>query len=159
MSWTQTLTNEIITSVEWCPNDPNIAYAGGREHFYRSDDGGLTWTMVSGQNYYWGPPGTVAGFPIDILVDPDDSFTLFVNNYGGGTVKSTDGGVTWTIASQGYTGAMLYDVSTHPMGSRHRVYHGKNGHISHPERGRYLGRVDLPSCRADRDLFCRSKAG
>jgi photosystem II stability/assembly factor-like uncharacterized protein len=114
LSWTQTLTNDIITSVEWSPSMTNVAYAGGREHFYKSTNGGISWDMVAGQTFPWGPPGIVAGFPIDVLVDPVEPLTLFANNYGGGTVKSIDGGVNWTLASQGYTGALLYDVSIHP---------------------------------------------
>lgn len=113
-TWTKTLSNETITSVEYAPSAPNIAYAGSRLRFHRSDDGGQTWKVVSGEKYPWGPPGVLAGFPIDILVDPDDPNTLFVNNYGGGNVKSTDGGKSWTIASRGYTGALLFDVEIDP---------------------------------------------
>jgi photosystem II stability/assembly factor-like uncharacterized protein len=113
-SWYKTLDDDIITSVEFSPSNPKIAYAGGRNNFYRSEDGGLTWTPVAGmkspQEFPWGPPGTVAGFPIDLLVDPGNPDVIFANNYGGGNVKSEDGGVHWTIASQGYTGALLYDV-------------------------------------------------
>jgi len=112
--WIQTLKDEIITSVEFAPSNPNIAYAGGRHNFYASDDSGKTWQRVSGGKEPWGPPGVIAGFPIDILVDPDDADILFVNNYGGGNVKSTDGGKTWTLASQGYTGALMYDIALHP---------------------------------------------
>ena len=57
----------------------------------------------------------MAGFPIDILVDPNDPSTLFVNNYGGGNIKSTDGGATWSVASQGYTGALMFDADVHPL--------------------------------------------
>jgi photosystem II stability/assembly factor-like uncharacterized protein len=116
-AWTQTLKDEIITSVEFAPSNPDIAYAGGRQHFYSSADGGKTWRMVSGSNQPWGPPGVIAGFPIDILVDPDDPNILFVNNYGGGNVKSTDGGKTWRLASQGYTGALMYDIALDPGNS------------------------------------------
>lgn len=113
-TWRQTLTNDVITSVEFSPSHPNIAYAGGRQRFYRSENGGRSWFIVSGQNYPWGPPGVIAGFPIDILVDPVDPNTLFANNYGGGNVMSRDGGKTWTMASQGYTGALMFDLSVHP---------------------------------------------
>jgi photosystem II stability/assembly factor-like uncharacterized protein len=113
-TWSKTLSNETITSVEYAPSAPDIAYAGSRHRFHRSDDGGRTWHVVSGATYQWGPPGVLAGFPIDILVDPDDPNTLFVNNYGGGNVKSTDGGRNWTVASTGYTGALMFDVEIHP---------------------------------------------
>jgi photosystem II stability/assembly factor-like uncharacterized protein len=114
-SWTKTLENESITSVEFSPSQPNIAYAGSKFRFYRSLDGGHNWTLVAGgPSFWWGPPGAIAGFPIDILVDPNDPFTLFANNYGGGAVKSSDGGETWSVASKGYTGALMYDLAVHP---------------------------------------------
>jgi photosystem II stability/assembly factor-like uncharacterized protein len=121
LTWTQTLTNEIITSVEFAPSNPQIAFAGGRRHFYASDDGGQTWTKLGHEYFPWGPPGIVAGFPIDFLVDPDNPDKIFANNYGGGNVLSTDGGNTWTLASDGYTGALMFDVEAHPT-SRGRVY-------------------------------------
>jgi hypothetical protein len=85
--WTMTLPNDVITAVEFAPSNPQIAYAGGQTKFYRSQDSGEHWTMVAGGTGTWGPPGIVAGFPIDILVDPHDPYTLFVNNYGGGNIK------------------------------------------------------------------------
>jgi photosystem II stability/assembly factor-like uncharacterized protein len=113
-SWTKTLSNDAIISVEFSPSNPNIAYAGSKFRFYRSDDGGHTWDIVAGGPYLWGPPGVIAGFPIDILVDPTHPYTLFANNYGGGNVKSTDGGVTWSLASKGYTGALMFDLAINP---------------------------------------------
>ena len=113
-SWAKTLGNEIITSVEFAPSDPSIAYAAGRHSFYVSRNGGRSWMKVAGFQYPWGPPGVVSGFPIDILVDPDHPGTLFVNNYGGGNVKSIDWGKTWTLSSRGYTGALMFDAEIHP---------------------------------------------
>jgi photosystem II stability/assembly factor-like uncharacterized protein len=53
--WVQVLSpplnrpGEIFTSVEMCPSDPNIVYAGGREAVYRSADAGQTWKLVAGE--------------------------------------------------------------------------------------------------------------
>jgi photosystem II stability/assembly factor-like uncharacterized protein len=113
-TWTKTLGNDEIISVDFSPTQPNVAYAGSKFHFYRSLNGGHTWETVSKGGFCWGPPGIIAGFPIDILVDPRDPFTLFANNYGGGAVKSTDGGVNWLVASKGYTGALMFDLAVHP---------------------------------------------
>ena len=116
-TWTKTLANDAITSVEFSPNDPNIAYAGGQHKIYRSDNGGWDWTPISGVTFPWGPTGAPAGFPIDFLIDQSDPLTIFSNNYGGGNTKSTDGGVTWDLASDGYTGALMLDVAIHPQNS------------------------------------------
>ena len=113
-SWTKTLDDDAIISVEFSPSQPNIAYAGSKFHFYRSEDGGHTWNPVAGGISFWGPHGVIAGFPIDILVDPTHPYTLFANNYGGGNVKSTNGGATWSLASEGYTGALMFDLAIHP---------------------------------------------
>ncbi len=110
-SWTQTLFNDAIISVDFSRSRPMVAYAGSKFRFYQSTDGGDNWTTMAGGPFFWGPPGVVAGFPIDILVDPYDPFTLFANNYGGGNVKSTDGGATWSLASKGYTGALMFDLA------------------------------------------------
>jgi photosystem II stability/assembly factor-like uncharacterized protein len=133
-SWTKTLSNDDIISVEFSPSNPNIAYAGSKFRFYRSDDGGHYWDVVAGGPYLWGPPGIIAGFPIDILVDPTDPYTLFANNYGGGNVKSTDGGATWSLASKGYTGALMFDLAINPnspgfvyAASRSGIFRSRDG--------------------------------
>jgi len=114
-TWAKTLANDIITAVEFSPNNPDLAYAGGQHKVYRSVNGGLDWTPVSGLNYAWGPTGTPAGFPIDFLIDPFtnpiDPEIIFTNNYGGGNIKSIDGGETWSLSSDGYTGALMLDVA------------------------------------------------
>ena len=112
--WVQTLDNEVITSVEFAPSNPNIAIAGGQLHIYISTNGGEDWDMVAGENYPWGPPGIQAGFPIDFLFHPGNPDVIFANNYGGGNVKSTDGGSHWQLASQGYTGALMFGVAMDP---------------------------------------------
>jgi uncharacterized protein (TIGR03437 family) len=56
-----------------------------------------------------------------LQVDPWDPDRIFINNYGGGNFLSEDGGVTWEVASKGYTGAQLHDIDVHP-GDHRRVY-------------------------------------
>ncbi len=101
---------EAMSSVELCPSDPDIAYAGSDKAIYRSEDGGQTWTLVNGGPNGWGPPGVGAGWPIDMQCDPRDPDRVFANNYGGGNFLSEDGGRTWQNASQGYTGAKIHQV-------------------------------------------------
>ncbi|NIW44338.1 MAG: hypothetical protein GWN30_06080, partial [Gammaproteobacteria bacterium] len=82
---------------------------------------------MNGGDNPWGPPGIVAGLPIDILVDPLVTDTLFVNNYGGGNIKSTDGGNTFSLASQGYTGAQLFNVEAFPDNPSRIIVAGRSG--------------------------------
>ena len=110
-SWTKVIAGVIMTTVNFSFSDPNTVYAGSSGAFYRSEDGGSTWskfTNASGTNY--GPNGIRAGFPIDVVVDPENARLLYVNNYGGGVFRSTDGSETWENWSKGYTGAEINDL-------------------------------------------------
>jgi photosystem II stability/assembly factor-like uncharacterized protein len=114
-TWRQTLSVELmIESVEFSTANPQIAYAGGFLAIYRSEDGGLTWNLVSGNEEGWGSPGVMAGHPFDFQVDPRNPDRIFSNQYSGGNFLSLDGGRTWTSASKGYTGAAVRDIAVDP---------------------------------------------
>ncbi|MBT3338418.1 MAG: DUF1080 domain-containing protein [Anaerolineae bacterium] len=118
-NWTQTLAAfEVFSSVDICPSDPDIVYAGSEDSIYRSEDSGVTWQVTASP---WGPPSVSVGFPIDMQCDPRDTDRLFVNNYGGGNFLSEDAGKTWINASQGYTGAQIFGLSIAPS-EPERIY-------------------------------------
>jgi len=108
----ETRAERTMEAVEISTSNPNVWYAAGPEVIHRSDDGGQTW-----QNFPMRTPDRGSGFPIDIQVDPRDPYRLFVNNYGGGNMLSTDGGETWVDASQGYTGAGIWGLYVDPTNS------------------------------------------
>jgi len=108
-SWTEQLTGRNFTAVEICEGNPAVAYAGAKTGVFRSTDSGKTWSQVADRN--WGSPDVVGGFPIDMQCDPRDPDRIFINNYGGGNFLSTDGGVTWEVASKGYTGAFIRSLA------------------------------------------------
>lgn len=129
-----TSEEELYTVVEYCMCDPNIAYAASDNAVYRSQDAGFTWDRFSRPNGTWGPPGVIAGLPIDMLCDPEDPMRIMVNNYLGGNFLSVDGGVSWQIASDGYTGSLIRDLAVSAndpaiiySGSRTGVFYSKNG--------------------------------
>jgi len=131
-TWTQVLeppaerSYEAFSAVEMCPSDPNIAYAGSEVAVYRSEDAGITWTLVSGGTA-WGPPGVRAGWPIDFQCDPRDTDRVFANNYSGGNFLSEDGGRTWINASDGYTGAQIINLAVDPYDAAHVYAVGRSG--------------------------------
>jgi photosystem II stability/assembly factor-like uncharacterized protein len=126
-TWRQVLdTRDPATCVEFAVGNPQVAYAGTALAIYRSEDGGIHWTRMTEGNLY-GPPGIRAGFPIDFQVDPRNADRIFVNNYGGGNLVSEDGGATWAMASQGYTGAQLRDIAITPDDSRAVYVIGRTG--------------------------------
>jgi len=108
-SWTKIIDGAILTTVNFSLSNPDIVYAGGASAFYRSEDGGLTWSKFD-RGGVWGPPGIRAGVPIDVTVDPDNPYLLYANNYGGGVFRSTDGAETWEEWSKGYSGAEIHKV-------------------------------------------------
>jgi len=122
-----TRLTEAVSSVEFCPSDHHIVYAGSDFAIYRSEDEGETWRLVSGGDQGWGPPGVWAAWPIDLQCDPDDPDRIFSNNYVGGNFLSEDGGVTWQNASQGYTGAQISFVTTDPKAPTTVYATGRSG--------------------------------
>lgn len=72
------------------PSDPNRLYAAvmgqgrGSEGFYRSDDGGRSWTLVS----------TDGRLGLDVRVHPKNPDVVFVGNIA--AYRSDDAGKTWT---------------------------------------------------------------
>jgi photosystem II stability/assembly factor-like uncharacterized protein len=118
--------NEEFSAVEFCVSDPNIAYAGSGSAIYRSEDAGVSWTQMTAGDI-WGPPGVRAGWPIDLQCDPFNPNRLFANNYQGGAFLSEDGGSTWTNASQGYTGAQMFNIVVDPRDSARVYVIGRSG--------------------------------
>ena len=115
-SWAKVFDSRTATTVvAISPSNPKVMYAGGELAFYRSDNAGRTWREFTkeGENCY-GPPGIRAGFPISAVVDPNDPMTIYVNNYGGGAFRSTDGATTWVDWSRGYTGALVRGLAQDP---------------------------------------------
>lgn len=110
VSWTKVIANALITTVNFSPSSPNIIYAGSAFAFYKSQDGGTTWSRLTKPTGEWGPPGIRAGVPIDVTVDPANPSIVYVNNYGGGVFRSLDGATTWEAWSKGYSGADIHVV-------------------------------------------------
>jgi photosystem II stability/assembly factor-like uncharacterized protein len=128
MSWSNVIGGMGLTTVNFSPSNTDIIYAGGESGFYRSEDGGENWIVLTKpEGWGWGPPAILAGFPIDVIVDPDDPYTLYPNNYGGGIFKSTDGAETWVSWSKGYTGAEMYDIDICPTDKSLVYTIGKSG--------------------------------
>jgi len=111
-SWEKVIGAEILTTINFSPSNPDIVYAGGAEAFFRSSDRGKTWIKTSKNGEPYGPKGIRAGVPIDVVVDPKDSDKVYVNNYGGGVFRSTDGAKSWQVYSRGVSGAEIRKIAT-----------------------------------------------
>lgn len=146
ISWQKVLANENINAVEFSLANPNIAYAGSAGAIYRSEDRGQTWRKVSTGEEGWGSPGVRAGFPIDFQVDPRDPNRVFTNNYGGGNFLSVDGGQTWTVASDGYTGAQVRAIAVDPTDPATVYAAARSGFFASTDGGNsWIGRNTPPA--------------
>ena len=116
-TWERILTGpQGMDAVEIAVSNPDVWYAATEDLIWRSDDAGQTW-----QEFQMRTADRNAGFPIDLQVDPRDPYRIFVNNYSGGNMLSTDGGQTWVDASQGYTGAHIGGLGVSPTDASHVI--------------------------------------
>ncbi len=143
-------------------DQPGVWYAGtSPQGLFRSDDGGDTWSPVSGWNDHpkWGEwaewpdtEGTPDGSLLhSVMVDPRDPAHLYVGLSGGGVFESTDGGADWRPMNAGCTVDFLPDPNPEWGQDPHCV----RMHPTHPDRlyqqshcGIY--RIDRPSERWER---------
>jgi hypothetical protein len=94
-------------------------YAGGSpQGLFRSEDGGDTWTPVSGWNDHpswadwaeWPEQGTPDGSMLhSVIVDPRDAAHLYLGLSGGGVFESLDGGGDWKPLNAGCAADFLPD--------------------------------------------------
>jgi len=87
---------------------PNRIYITTRgEGIYRSDDGGHTWSAINS-----GLPESNGAAPIapieSAVLDPTDPEVAYAAPETNGVYKTTDGGATWTRASQGLPGLITH---------------------------------------------------
>ncbi len=133
------------------PTNPNIVFAatmgdlfgnGPNRGLYRTLDGGLNWTQVLFVNDSTGSP--------EVLFDPSNPNTLYAStwtrirrptyvNYGGAgsnMYKSTDGGTTWVMLTNGLPanstiiGRIGIDISPTSPNTLYAVYAGYLGAFS-----------------------------
>ncbi len=134
----QLLSGEVLSEgdrfsvIAVSPSDTNIVYAASEGGFYRSNDAGKSWSKFvkpdeGDWGTSWGPPGILGGVSIGIVVHPDSSNKVYVNNYGGGVFMSRDGGETWTNYSRGYSGSDIRDTEVDPKDSNHIYVTGISG--------------------------------
>ena len=100
--------SEAVTALAISPHDPDTVYAGTEpSRFYRSRDGGDTWTQLPGLTDLpsaeeWSfPPRPHTHHVRWLEVDPFDPDRLYVGIEAGALVLSTDGGETWQERPEG----------------------------------------------------------
>ncbi|HEU4769511.1 MAG TPA: SBBP repeat-containing protein, partial [Pyrinomonadaceae bacterium] len=98
-----------VFSLAVAPSAPNTIYAATGSGFYRSTDGGSTWTKIT-------TTGLTSNFINVMAVDPSNASIVYVGSFSG-LLKTTDAGSNWTAINAsplfGSTvNAIVFDPST-----------------------------------------------
>jgi hypothetical protein len=143
-------------------SEPGAWYAGtSPKGLFRSEDGGATWSPVSGFNDHPEQPKWVGsdkdetpdgGKLHSILVDPRDASHLYLAMSGGGIFESTNKGVDWRPLNLGV--AMDF-APPREDGSEYEFGHDPHCVVQHPQKPDRLWhqnhcgiyRIDRPSDR------------
>ncbi|MDQ6676275.1 MAG: IPT/TIG domain-containing protein [Acidobacteriota bacterium] len=122
------LPNRSVSSISVDPIQPMTAYAtfsgfsgfGGdtQGHVFKTLDGGVTWTDVSGNM-----PNIPAN---DLVIDPDVAGTLYLGT-DIGVFRTTDGGETWSVLSSGFPNTVVSGLKLHrPSRTLRAATHGRS---------------------------------
>src|SRR5205807_5677659 len=99
--FTDGITPDLVYSITVDPTNPQVLYLGLHHELYKSTDGAAHWTSI-----LQGTPPQ-ASYPDQslnptwIALDPSHSQVIYLGTAFNGIYKSTDGGATWTPASNG----------------------------------------------------------
>ncbi len=101
-----------VWHLEPSPSDPDTVYAGVEDAaLFRSNDGGRTWSELSGlRTHTSGPswqPGAGGMCLHTILIDPANPDRIFVAISAAGAFRSDDGGSSWRPINRGLGSASI----------------------------------------------------
>jgi photosystem II stability/assembly factor-like uncharacterized protein len=103
-----------VWHIEPSLTEADVVYAGVEDAaLFRSADGGVTWTELSGlRKHGSGPrwaPGAGGMCLHTIILDPSNVQRMYVAISAAGTFRTDDGGDTWTVINQGLRSEFLPD--------------------------------------------------
>jgi photosystem II stability/assembly factor-like uncharacterized protein len=101
------------------PSDQSVIYAGTRGRVFKSLDGGLQWSDVSGD---------VGSFALALAVHPKDPGIVYAGTAGSGVFKSGDGGKTWHEAGRELQATAVRSLAV-AVGRPDTVYAGTDGGV------------------------------
>jgi photosystem II stability/assembly factor-like uncharacterized protein len=113
-----------VQTVAVDPQDDEIVFAGTRDEFVRSSDGGDNWRTVA----------TAAGGAQTIVFDSLDPRTVYAGTRSGGILKSSDGGKTWVASNTGLTNKSISALAVDPRAAR-TVYASTGGGVFRSTNG------------------------
>ena len=145
------------------PNNASIVYATKGGDFYRSDNTGETWTKITGTgDHSRGVIGVTSASPNTVY------FVTVDGSAYGGTYKSTDAGLTWTLKSNtpnimswgcnggdGGQGWYDLDIAVDPTDANTlyvggvNVFKSSNGGLTWQINSHWTGSCGVPAVHAD----------
>jgi photosystem II stability/assembly factor-like uncharacterized protein len=99
------------------PNNQNTLYAGGID-FWKSTDGGSSWTQKTNWYVQGGAPPYVHADHHAIAFDPSNSNILYLGT-DNGIFKTTDGGNTWTNLHNNIYTTQFYYGAVDPVSNKY----------------------------------------
>jgi photosystem II stability/assembly factor-like uncharacterized protein len=115
-----------VWHLEPSPTDPDTVFAGVEDAaLFRSDDGGQTWSELSGlRGHGSGPnwqPGAGGMCLHTIVLDPRDADRMFVAISAAGVFRTDDGGKSWQPANRGLHSEGIPDPDAEVGHCVHRI--------------------------------------
>ena len=119
VTWSLKSVYDDFTDMDFKPGTNGLTiYAASYNNFYRSQDGGDTWTKITSGLYF--PGGGTTGDGCRIAVSPADASVVYFGMIANrGTVfKSTDGGTTFTVVKDNFNQSLVgYDAASGGQGN------------------------------------------
>ena len=96
-------------AIAFSPSNPNIAYAslgdwGDNGGIFRSSDGGLSWSLVAGNE-------DINSVVTQFAIDPNNSNHVLAATYGNGIMRTTNGGANWSPSNIGLSDNFIINIA------------------------------------------------
>ena len=116
-----------VANLTISPGNPSVLYLAAGTNFFKSTDGGITWTVLPNPN-----PIQVGGWASAIAIDPHSPSTVYAID--GGIYRSDDGGATWIERDQGFSNFGILTLASNSSNPA-TLYASSDGIYKSADRG------------------------
>jgi photosystem II stability/assembly factor-like uncharacterized protein len=118
-SWYAVNSAIAVSTLAIDSHSPNTLYAGTTNGLFKSRDGGENWTTVNSR---------LPASPVGLVLDPQNSSTMYAEIGRAGLFKSRDGGENWTTVNSGLSTVLVLSLAVDPQNPS-TVYAAADGGI------------------------------
>ena len=138
------LGNTYVRSLAVNPHHPDSVFCGTNDGVYLSLDAGVNWTSVR----------TTNSSVRSVAIHPIRTAVIYATTYGGGVMKSVNGGQNWSTINSGLVNTNVRDIAIHPAkpetllvatgtgGGIHRSFNGGITWLQVPDTTATLGAAE-----------------